>query len=253
MKMIYTTACVAPNTNMIRLLKMSADKHKIPLKPYGIGGTYAEWVDIKITKFCAAAKTWLDEGYTHVFYTDGRDSLFLAGRDEIERKYEELGFPPYLVSAEDQAYPFRHLAEKFPDPGHPWRYIGAGQFMGGIRFMLDLWPRLRELYQNIPEENHDQGWLQLAYAEGKLDLNQFKIDTDCKIFQTASVERMGMDVPNYIELGRLKIDVARVYNPITGQYPCAIHLPGGYADPVTGKERVILPLYEALYGKFDVS
>lgn len=247
-KIIYTTACVAPNRRMLKLLDRSAEVYGIDLQPYGIGpnSTYRGWSDIKIVEFCKAAHQWLDAGYTHCFYTDGRDSFFLANYYEIEHNYSTLGSPPYLISCEDHPYPFGELGVAFPDPGHPWRYLGAGQFMGEIKYMIDLWERLRPIYGCMPFENHDQGWLQLAWAEENLDKDTFILDQGCKIFQTASVSRHGLEEPNYFELAQLEIKSGRVFNPATKSWPCALHLPGGYSDPETGKESVLIPLWEAI-------
>jgi len=246
MKIIYTTACVAPNRRMLKLLDASAKVHGINLQPYGIGGSYIDWMQIKITEFCKAAKQWLKDGYIYCFYTDGRDSFFLANTIEIEDKYDNLGRPPYLISCEDQPYPFRELGITFPDPGHPWRYLGAGQFMGEIAYMIDLWDKLRPIYENLPEENHDQGWLQRAWADNVLNKSEFLLDVNCNIFQTASVSRHGVNEPNYFELKQLEIKQGRVYNPHTESWPCALHLPGGFSDPETGKESVLIPLWEAI-------
>lgn len=248
MKIIYTTACVAPSRRMLKLLDASAELHGINLRPYGIdpNAAYRGWTDIKIDKFCITARQWLDAGYTHCFYTDGRDSFFLTDKEEIEAKYEMLDRPPYLISCEDQPYPFHELGHTFPDPDHPWRYLGAGQFMGEIKYMIDLWDKLRPLYELLPEENHDQGWLQRAWADDVLNKSEFVLDQNCYIFQTASVLRRGVNEPNYFELKQLEISGGRVYNPHTGTRPCALHLPGGYSDPETGKESILIPLWEAI-------
>lgn len=248
MKIIWTTACVAPNARMLRLLQTSCDLHGVPLQPYGIApdAVQANWLDTKVVKFCEAARRWLADGYTHCFYTDGRDSFMLCGMEEVIEKYQKMGAPPYLISCEDKAYPFFELGESFPDPGHPWRFLGAGQFMGEIKYMLDLWERLRPLYINLPQDNHDQGWLQRAWADGELDRKEFVLDTGCQIFQTASVNRHGVEEPNHFELNNLEIRKGRVYNPHTDSWPCSLHLPGGYSDPETGKESVLIPLWEAI-------
>lgn len=246
MKLIYTTACVAPDNRMIRYLQQSADRFNIPLKPYGISptATFNGWLDIKVDKMRDAAQGWLADGYTHVFYTDGRDSFFLTGCDEIESKYKSYGSPPYLIATEDRCYPFPEHGEKFHDPGHPWRWLGAGQYMGEIRWMLDMWERLRKSYSGLERENHDQGWLEMGYVNGDLDLNEFVLDRNCHIFQTFSPDgplwAMGPG-PLSTWTGR------RIYNSITQSWPCALHCPGGYSDPVDGKyERFIKPVWSRL-------
>lgn len=254
MKMIYTTACVWPDDSKIHFLKASAKKFGIDLKPYGIGNTfYRGWVDIKVDKFCEAAEGWVGEGYTHCCYTDGRDSLFLCGPDEIEQKYIHLACPPYLVSCEDQCYPFFELSPNFPDPGHPWRYIGAGQFICEIQWAVDMWKKLRKTYYGkLEREDHDQGWLVRGYADGMLDKGQFILDQGCLIFQCGSVDRAGQDIENYVQINRLLVRDSRIWNQITGTYPCACHWPGGYSSPSTGKDELLQDIVNRL-GWTDVS
>lgn len=246
-KIVFTTACLFPSTNNIHLLRDSCIRLGVPLEPYGLGVPFIDWTQAKVTEFVKAAKGWLVEGKTHVFYTDGRDSFMLSGVEEILAKYAKMGEPPYLISAEDNPFPNPAFGPSFPDPGHPWRYLGAGQYMGELGYMVDLWDKLTRLYTSILEDSHDQGWLQRAWAWGDLDQSTFILDTGCAIFQTAAVSRAGGEVPNYVELGRLHLKPPRIYNPITDSWPCALHLPGGYSDPVTGKDSTLTPIVEALW------
>lgn len=265
MKFAYTTAAVggwyrerseaeAKAARMIHWLSRSCEKFNVPLRAYGQGHNYAGWKFIKIDLWKPYLRYLRDQGFTHVFYTDGRDSFMLTGAAEIEKKYQDYGSPPYLISCEDQCYPFPQmsdlvLAKSAPkDPENPWKYLGAGQMMGEINYMIDMWDMLTRHYENIPNENHDQGWLELGLAEGYLNPKEFILDHDCKIFQTASLHRLGGDIPNYIELGRLQIRSGRVFNPITGTEPCAIHFPGGYSSPTSGKDHSLGPVWNALYG-----
>lgn len=272
MKIAYTTACVAPAAianlpepersfhrgieceRMIHWLARSAEKFGIPLRAYGQSHYYANWRFIKIDLWVPYLRQLQNEGYTHVFYTDGRDSFMLTSTPEIERKYAEFGSPPYLISCEDQCYPFPNLAdvvEAISSPkkrDNPWKYLGAGQMMGEIGYMIDMWGMLEKHYGSIVDENHDQGWLELGFAEGRLNPEEFILDHECKIFQTASLHRLGGDIPNYLELGSLQVRSGRVYNPITGTEPCAIHFPGGYSSPTSGKDHSLGPVWHSLWG-----
>jgi len=249
-KLVFTTAAVAETPRiaerMIHWLLISCDRLGINLQPYGIGSNYIDWRDIKITKFVAAAKRFKDAGFTHVFYTDGRDSFMLGGEFEIREKYRMLGQPPYLVSCEDQCYPFPEYSHLFPDVGHPWRFIGAGQFICEIDYALDMWQKLERLYSGMPYENHDQGWLERGYVENILDPKEFVLDTGCEIFQCV---REGLGKP--LSESRLEVEDQRVYNTVTNSCPCAIHFPGGYSDPETGKDHVLGPAWEQIYGALD--
>lgn len=262
---VFTTACVDggdvnAGRRMIHWLQDSCKRFGIELRPYGMGESYKDWRQIKITLWVPWLKRLREEGFSHVFYTDGRDSFMLCGADEVIDKYNAMGCPKYLISCEDQCYPFPGLSEKVMArskprrKANPWKYLGAGQMMGEISYMIELWEELEKRYGDIPKENHDQGWLELGFADGVMLNRDFVLDHDCHIFQTASLHRLGGDVPNYIELGRLEIShelvsqTPRVYNPITGTYPCAIHFPGGYSSPVSAKDHSLGPVWNALFG-----
>lgn len=246
MKMVFTTAGVAQTQadvdKIIRRLKDSCDRFGIDLKPYGLGNGFGGWIHIKVTLFLEAAKRFRKEGYTHAFYTDGRDSIMLCGAAEIIRKYSDMDKPEYLISCEDECYPFRERSGEFPDPGHNWRYIGAGQFICSLDYAIDMWDTLMKKYRDIPEENHDQGWLQLGYLDGVLDRNQFVLDTGCNIFQCVR-EKIGRP----LEDSNLWLESTnRIYNKVTKSWPCALHFPGGYSDPETGKDYILVPVLQRL-------
>src|SRR5262245_54419651 len=116
MKIAVTTACCFPNVEPIKKLQISADRFGIELKPYGVGTKiYKGWVQIKLVEAIEAYRGFRSEGYTHVLYTDGRDSFFVAGMDEIEQKFRNLGnVTECFMSAEKECYPLYHHGYLFP-------------------------------------------------------------------------------------------------------------------------------------------
>ena len=104
----------------------------VPLEPYGLGQPYLGWIAVKVHGLLPMLRGQQDAGRTHFIYTDGGDSFFLAGMDEIVGKYQQLGSPGILLSAEKDCYPISEISLRFPDPGTPFRYINAGGFMGRI-------------------------------------------------------------------------------------------------------------------------
>jgi hypothetical protein len=86
------TPCLAPDRNYIRLLDESATRMGIELIPHGIGITFGGWSNMLISQTVPEMKR-LSKEYSHVLYVDGRDSLFIAGLDEIVSKYRLAGEP----------------------------------------------------------------------------------------------------------------------------------------------------------------
>jgi len=220
MTLAAITACLYPDTQMIHLLMDSAVKHGVPLSPYGIGCNPGGWGDIKVTKLLPVLEELMEEGYTHVLYTDGTDSLFVRSWEDIQQEYIALGSPVCLMSAEKDCYPFRDLGDKFPDVG-PWRYPCAGQFMGEIPWIWNRWNFMAKEYASHPECN-DQGWITLEILAGRMEC--LVLDSECRVFQSMS----GGD----IQEGPV--------NAVTGSRPCVVHFNGGYSDPVCGRDERML-------------
>jgi len=238
-KLHVITACMFATEAPIWRLKKSCERFGIDLHPYGMGQTYTDWPDIKITKLLAAMKAERDLGATHILYTDGRDSFFLAGLEEIESKYVALGSPGMLMAAETGCYPREWLAEKFPDPGHHFRWPGSGQFMGQVDKLIADWEWLWEKFANPSrEDQNEQGWMVQMMADGN-ELG-WVLDTGCEVFQSAGNGDCSMDTDLFV------LGSGRIANAVTESLPCAIHFNGGYSDPVTGKDAVMAPVWDAL-------
>ncbi len=223
MTLAAITACLYPDTRMIHLLMDSAVRHGVPLTPYGIGDNPSDWGHIKVTRLLPVIEELLEEGYTHVLYTDGTDSLFVRPWEDVQSEYLSLDSPLCLMSAETDCYPFRELGDQFPARG-PWRYPCAGQYMGEIPWILERWSAMARDYASHPERN-DQGWITLEILAGRME--GLVLDSECRIFQSMSGD------------GVEKRD--GVINTVTGSRPCVLHFNGGYSDPVTGRDERMMP------------
>jgi hypothetical protein len=241
MNLSVITACMFSSPRPIRTLQASCDKWGINLKPYGLGTTYTDWPDIKINRLLLKMLEERGNGATHILYTDGRDSFFLTGQDEIESKYRRMGSPPMLMAAETQCYPREWLADRFPDPGHHYRWPGSGQFMGEVDKLVRDWEWLRSTYAIASEDQNEQGWMVQAMADKKLD---WELDHGCEIFQSAGNGDVSLN--GELEIREVGIGRRRLYNVLTGSWPCAVHFNGGFSDPLEGKDVVILPAWEQL-------
>ncbi len=239
MNLSVITACMFSTPKPIKTLQESCDKFGINLKPYGLGTTYTDWPDIKISKMLEAMSREKEEGATHVLYTDGRDSFFLTGLQEIESKYKRMGSPPVLMAAETQCYPRNWLSEFFYNPGHHYRWPGSGQFMGHVDALINDWQWLKKKFMSDPgEDQNEQGWMVQALADGDLT---WTLDTDCEIFQSAGNGDVSLN--GELEIREADMGRRRVYNTVTGSWPCALHLNGGYSNPETGKDEFLLPAW----------
>ncbi len=229
MKLAFTTACFYPTTEPIGMLMVSAERQGIELHPYGVGKVAGGWGDIKVTHLLPVLRSFLDQGYTHALYTDGRDSLFARNKAAILNEYILLGLPPCVMSAEVNCYPLQALGNDFPDPGTPWRYPCAGQFMGEIPWILEHWQMLQREYEPILEGN-DQAWISQAIVDGKMD--GLELDTGCRIFQSMNGPELKWR--------------DHAWNPLTNSSPCVLHFNGGYVDPVTGRDDKMKPIWEKI-------
>ncbi len=239
MKLHVITACMFETEKPIWRLRKSCEKFGIDLHPYGVGLTYTDWPHIKITKMLEAFHVEKANGATHVLYTDGRDSFFLTGLAEILSKYEALGSPDILMAAETACYPRDSLWDKFPDPGHHFRWPGSGQFMGEVSTLIRDWNWLTDVFMGNPyQDQNEQGWMVQALADGDL---KWQLDTGCEIFQS-----VGNADCNIGDDKEVRVQGPRLYNMTTKSQPCASHWNGGYSSIETGKDAVMAPVWDAL-------
>lgn len=241
MKLSVITACLFLDRQPIHWLDDSCKRFGIDLRPYGIGESWTSWPNVKVTRMLECFKREKADGYTHTLYTDGRDSFFVRPLKVAIDAYEGMGKPSCLMATEPANYPRPELTDLFPDPGHKFRYLGAGQFIGELDYLIWAWEMLQRDYPDGgTEPNNESGWMCHAFVTGKFG-EGFKLDTDCQIFQSAGNEDclVGKDV---------FVSSDGLFNRITDSYPCIVHFNGGYSHPETGKEPAIRPVWEALFG-----
>lgn len=202
----------------IKRLKATCGKFEIMLNVYG-RGEFFSFFDSKIRQMGVFLDR-IKEDYTHVLYTDAADSFFLSGLEEVLQKYEKMGKPKLLLSAEKSCYPFADLISRFPADVGPYRFFNAGGFIGEVKPLLDTLSRLKSYY--YINNNDNAHWMR-AYDERKIDLT---IDHKCEIFQTMSDVDYGIEVVLESPMSDYVFDKQRVYNKETGTYPCLIHFNG---------------------------
>lgn len=175
-----------------RLLQ-TADKFAIRLHLYGMGEHYKGWADTHVVRLATELER-LDT--THFLFTDSIDAFFLGPLEEIERKYQGLGFPPMLMSKEHSG-------------------LNAGQCIGEREWML----RQLAIVATLPSGDPQVRWRSREW-DG-LVLDEFS-----DIFQ---VMTDGSDAYLSVEDGRL-------VHVLTGKRPSLVHFAGGYSHPEFYKE-----------------
>jgi hypothetical protein len=222
--------CLFPNEEPIWMMRESADRFGYRLRPYGVGeGPYRGWVDIKLYRLLEEAKTCPT---SHLLYTDARDAWFLAGPEEVVAKYNALGCPPLMLSAQPDVF---QTYEKWYE-GLPWdmskrfRYIGTPG-------MLCSAPALAEALQWMLDRRATGEWGEMHDDDPAWWCNfirerpgELVLEHECAIFMNAG---------SYMAEGMwetvLEMREGRVYNKLTQQWPCVLHFNGGYSDALKGK------------------
>lgn len=159
--------------------------------------------------------------------TDSYDVVFTAPPVEIEQRYREV-WPelPVVFNAEKGIFPRTDLADKFPDPGTPWRYLNSGLMIGPpasiLKMLEGMW--LDDIHDDykLPEGRwvnpNDQGHFQAAFV---MQITPIVLDTHCRLFQTLSE----CDTPEF-QIDTETGTTHRVKNMVTGTIPLCIHANG---------------------------
>lgn len=233
--------CLFPTKDPVWMMLHTCKVFGIDPHCYGIGETYAGWVDIKIKKLRKVAQEVLDMGYSHLLYSDARDAWFLAGLDEVAEAYNGLEDPPILLSA--QARPFCGGYNKWYDmreweTGLDFPYLGTPGIMAHAEVLRDALTYMEETYpfdssnpDSLPDD--DPPWW-ISYM---VDFpGAVALDNWCEIFLNAG------DCPS----GCWDIVNGKVYNSATGSWPKIIHFNGGSSDAVKGKWESLEPVWRKL-------
>lgn len=218
-----STPGLYPNLEPLWMFRVTCRRFAINPQYYALGETYSGWVDIMLTKLMEAARNCPT---SHILYTDSRDAFFLAGMGEVVAKYNAMGCPPLLISADTQGFPgYEKWYDKIPwDKSKAFPYFQVG---GKLCEAKALYEAIRWMFERA--RSGDWGeiigdnppwWCNfMAECPGELI-----IDHECQIFQNCTTC-----------MEHLVIVDGRVFNKLTQSWPCILHFNGGYTDQVTGK------------------
>lgn len=191
----------------------SCNRYSIPLDLLGWGkGYYSHgWALQLIDHY---VQTLPDEDL--VLVVDAFDVFFLAGQEEIVRRFEELGVS-FLISAERGCGPDPQLASFYPPSPTPYRFVNSGTYMGYVKEMKKILKRMP--HPICPYEN-DQRCFTLDFLAHPED---YFLDRHSQFAQTLwGEQREGF----FLDPVAMKCT-----NQITGRAPCIIH-GNGYAPLV---------------------
>jgi len=234
---------VFENLDPIWMMTASAAQFGIPLSPYGMGGVYNGWTDIKIYKLRDLAANCPT---SHIMYTDARDAWFLAGLEEVADKYNAMGCPPILLSAQCDIFgTYIDWYQGLPwDMSKVFRYVGTPGQLCEAKALADALTWLQNRYHlghdygsgGLPDD--DPPWW-CEFMRGNPGAVTF--DTECAIFMNAGSRPAEGEMFGDV----LEIRPPRLYNKITGQWPCLFHFNGGYSHAMYGKWEQLEPFWKA--------
>lgn len=217
--------------NCYKYILRSSEKQGIPLQIYGMGAEhYPGWIEIKIRGKLDYLKTVSGE-YTHVLYTDTSDAFFTGSLDEIVGKYKGYGSPKMLCSASV----YKQGGNE--DSGVPTKYknLHNGGYIAEIHYLIHLLEKFLEISDSYGDDSHI--WYK---AEQEGWLTPLKDET-CQIFQVIQTQ--------YSDGDHISVKNGRLFNNLTNSYPCILHLADGYTDPVSGKNNLLSPWFDKIYGE----
>jgi hypothetical protein len=169
-----------------------------------------------------------------IFFTDAYDAVFMCSEAELLRKYYQAG-KELVFSAESACWPDETMAHLYPETKGPYRYLNSGGFMGkaGIikQFLKDEF-----CFDSDFERSNQYVWAKRFLKRPDI----IGLDTSCEIFQTFSPETGDCYFPLDEKDNRIAyyncmkewfllnfiIDEGRLFNKISGTWPCHAHFNG---------------------------
>jgi hypothetical protein len=131
-------SCCYEHPERASLLMESCAHFGLPLLMCGeIGSPWPG--SFRIGKLIAARDTIksIRKSFGHVLWTDGFDSIAVAGEAKIMQRFESFG-RPLVFSVETNCYPDPDMIPRYPENpfGGDCRYLNAGGWMGEVDYLL---------------------------------------------------------------------------------------------------------------------
>jgi len=203
-RLIVVTAAYT-TTDEHAILRESCNRKGLPFLAYGVGQPFPRFVEGKMKRLADELEHVEQEV---VLYSDGFDSIVLAGAEEILKKWDAFN-SGVVLSAEKNCFPIEDLAAKYPQIEGPWRFVNAGGFIGYRTYLIDA---LRYMIRTYDDEDDQARWSK-AFIDGQLLAT---VDSTCQIFQT-----MGGAKDDDVEYTN-----NRIHNTVHDSYPSVVHFNG---------------------------
>ncbi len=236
-------SCLFPDTRPIWMMESTLKKFGYQYTPYGIGQQYRGWIDIKVQKLREEA---LKCPTSHILYSDARDAWFLAGPEEVADKYNSMGAPPLLLSAQPDIFgSYAKWYEGIPwDMSKVFRYVGTPGQLCEAKALAEALGWMQDHYhigddtvdpQGLPDDD-PAWWIEFMRARP----GELKFDHECAIFMNA-----GSPMTEGMWENVLEIEDGRLHNKFTDSWPCLIHFNGGSSDALKGKWESLETFWKA--------
>lgn len=170
-----------------------------------------------------------------VLFTDGYDTLMLAGEEEILEKFRAAK-TSLLFSAEADCFPDTSIKHLYPPATDgPYQFLNSGGYIGKAGMIKKV------LSENISDVESNFNWSnQYSWAIRYLrNTDRIKLDSGCHIFTAFSNEAIQNSLPEDSKTDEAynvafyhwfhthyEISNGRIFNKITGTWPCNAHFNG---------------------------
>jgi hypothetical protein len=162
-------------------------------------------------------------------YTDGFDTFFVAGMDELEPKLRKFNCK-MLVSGEGVAFPSPHLGDGYDDCDSPWKYVNAGGFFTTCGYFTHLiesssFMTMDGVYSfGKLQKINQQDWISMMHLLFRKDI---QVDTNCEIFQPLCRIFFGAESTDDNPDFTMDYEKNRLMNNHTKSQPVILHGNGG--------------------------
>lgn len=236
MRLMVLTAAVFPTREdaekKLWIYLASCRKFGIDPHLYGTGRVFSGYRSVKLDVQLEYLEAKAGD-FSHVLYSDSWDAFFCAPLAEIIAKYEAMGAPPILTSAAHKPWPEEQASSGLYDESLVYRYPHVGGYIAETRAIIKAFRGMLKLERQTGDDCVN--WFD-AWTEGWF---RPAIDSGCEIFQVSADNCEAILYRGYAEgSGPMH---PRIINTATQQLPCIFHLPGGYTDPITGKDDRMIP------------
>lgn len=185
-------------------------------------GMNAEWKGLMTKPF--RYRDWLRAGMNksdRLIICDAFDIIFAAHPHGIGDRCAELFGDAVVFNAEKGCWPRADLAEHFPDPGTPWRYLNSGFICGPANQILAMFEAMNmdaigvdhKRADGTKSEPNDQGEIQALFVKQPVKM---VVDGKCQLSQTFSA-----CVPEEFDFSGNPVK-----NLVTGTFPGVWHFNG---------------------------